>query len=94
MSSGWRGRYTPLSRRTSCRSCSIFAASARLGSEIERLIEGATGLGVADDIRSAYMFIAQNYVPDDEVFLFGFSRGAYATRSLAGLVNACGILKR
>jgi uncharacterized protein (DUF2235 family) len=64
------------------------------GLRIERLVEGATGLGVDDNIRSAYMFIAQNYAPDDEIFLFGFSRGAYAARSLAGLVNACGILRR
>lgn len=38
--------------------------------------------------------IAQNYVPGDEVFLFGFSRGAYTARSLAGFIGACGILKR
>lgn len=64
------------------------------GLRIERLVEGATGLGVDDNIRSAYMFIAQNYLPNDEIFLFGFSRGAYTARSLAGLINACGILKR
>jgi uncharacterized protein (DUF2235 family) len=64
------------------------------GLRIERLLEGGTGLGVDDNIRSAYMFIAQNYVPKDEIFLFGFSRGAYTVRSLAGLINACGILKR
>jgi uncharacterized protein (DUF2235 family) len=64
------------------------------GLRIERLIEGAIGLGVDDNIRSAYMFIAQNYVPGDEIFVFGFSRGAYTARSLAGLISACGILKR
>ncbi len=64
------------------------------GLRIERLVEGAIGLGVDDNIRSAYMFIAQNYVPGDEIFVFGFSRGAYTARSLAGLIGACGILKR
>ena len=64
------------------------------GLRIEKLVEGGIGLGVDDNIRSAYMFIAQNYVPKDEIFLFGFSRGAYTVRSLAGLINACGILKR
>ena len=64
------------------------------GLRIDKLIEGALGLGVDDNIRSAYMFIAQNFQPDDEIFLFGFSRGAYTARSLAGLINACGILKR
>jgi uncharacterized protein (DUF2235 family) len=64
------------------------------GLEFEKLVAGAIGLGVGDNIRSAYMFIAQNYLPGDEIFLFGFSRGAFTARSLAGLVNACGILKR
>jgi uncharacterized protein (DUF2235 family) len=64
------------------------------GLKAEIWIEGATGLGVDDNIRSAYMFIAQNYIPGDEIFLFGFSRGAYTARSLVGFLNACGILKR
>ena len=64
------------------------------GLKAETWIEGATGLGVDDNIRSGYMFIAQNYVPGDEIFLFGFSRGAYTARSLTGFLSACGILKR
>ncbi len=60
----------------------------------ETWIEGATGLGVDDNIRSGYMFIAQNYIPGDQIFLFGFSRGAYTARSLVGFLNACGLLKR
>jgi uncharacterized protein (DUF2235 family) len=64
------------------------------GLEFEKLVAGAIGLGVGDNIRSAYMFIAQNFLPGDEIFLFGFSRGAFTARSLAGLINACGILKR
>src|ERR1700744_6018175 len=64
------------------------------GLQAEVLIEGMTGLGIDDNIRSAYMFIAQNYLPGDEIFLFGFSRGAYTARSLAGFIGACGILKR
>jgi uncharacterized protein (DUF2235 family) len=64
------------------------------GLKAETWIEGATGLGVDDNIRSGYMFIAQNYIPGDEIFLFGFSRGAYTARSLVGFLNACGILKR
>ena len=64
------------------------------GLQTEKLIEGAIGLGLDENIRSAYMFIAQNYLPGDEIFLFGFSRGAYTARSLAGFIGACGILKR
>src|SRR6201992_4243353 len=64
------------------------------GLQTEVLIEGMTGLGLDENIRSAYMFIAQNYLPGDEISLFGFSRGAYTARSLAGFIGACGILKR
>jgi uncharacterized protein (DUF2235 family) len=64
------------------------------GLKLETWIEGATGIGVDDNIRSAYQFIAQNYVPGDEIYLFGFSRGAFTARSLAGLITACGILFR
>ena len=74
------------------------------GTQIERLLAGATGAGVEDNIRSAYMFLAQNYRPArrdgdkdvaaDEIFLFGFSRGAFSARSLAGFIASAGLLKR
>ncbi len=64
------------------------------GLQVQRLVEGATGLGIDENIKSGYMFLAQNYVPGDEIFLFGFSRGAFTARSLAGLIGACGLLKR
>jgi hypothetical protein len=75
------------------------------GSALDRLIAGATGAGTEDIIRSGYMFLAQNYVPAhqtpdgkdvpaDQIFLFGFSRGAFAARSLSGLLGSVGLLKR
>lgn len=64
------------------------------GLKLDTWIEGATGVGVDDNIRSAYQYIAQNYVPGDEIYLFGFSRGAFTVRSLVGLITACGILFR
>lgn len=75
------------------------------GTALDRLVAGATGAGTEDIIRSAYMFLAQNYVPEhtdasgktvpaDEIFLFGFSRGAFAARSLSGLMGSAGLLKR
>lgn len=39
-------------------------------------------------------YLVQNYAPGDEIYLFGFSRGAYIVRALCGLINNCGILKR
>ena len=64
------------------------------GLQIQRIVDGATGLGVDENIRSGYMFLAQNYLPGDKIYLFGFSRGAFTARSLAGLIGSCGLLKR
>jgi uncharacterized protein (DUF2235 family) len=52
------------------------------------------GLGLSKDILDAYGFVVANYESGDELFLFGFSRGAYTVRSLAGLIRNCGILRK
>ena len=44
---------------------------------------------IARKIRDAYAFLSQNYTPGDEIFLFGFSRGAYTARKVAGLIVRC-----
>lgn len=71
------------------------------GPWLRQVLDGATGGGVDDNIRAAYMFLGQNYLPDepghrpaDEIYLFGFSRGAFTARSLAGFIATCGLLKR
>jgi len=63
------------------------------GSLLTRMLDGATGKGIDDNICDAYKFICWNYEPGDEIFLFGFSRGAYTARSLGGLIRKCGIIK-
>jgi uncharacterized protein (DUF2235 family) len=65
-----------------------------VGSYYEPILGGATGKGVHKNIMDDYRYIVQNYSPGDEIYLFGFSRGAYTIRSLCGLINNCGILKR
>lgn len=65
-----------------------------LGSYHSSLSAGATGRGIHKNILDGYRYIVQNYAPDDKIFLFGFSRGAYTVRALSGLINNCGILKR
>ena len=65
-----------------------------IGSYHDQVIAGATGKGLHKNIMDDYRYIVQNYSPGDEIFLFGFSRGAYTVRSLCGLINNCGILKR
>jgi len=65
-----------------------------VGSYHDSVIGGATGRGVQKNIMDDYRYIVQNYKPGDEIYLFGFSRGAYTVRALCGLINNCGILKR
>lgn len=65
-----------------------------IGSYYEQVLGGATGKGLNKNIMDDYRYIVQNYQPGDEIFLFGFSRGAYTVRSLSGLIYNCGILKR
>jgi len=58
--------------------------------------EGAFGIGLEDDVRAGYGFLAHNYDRDakDEIYLFGWSRGAYTARSIAGLVSKFGLLDK
>lgn len=59
-----------------------------------RLLGGAFGVGLCRNICEAYEFLALNYEEGDKLFMFGFSRGAYTVRSLAGMICRCGLLKR
>ena len=62
--------------------------------KLNQVIGGVTGRGIDKNIKDTYKFIMWNYSgPDDEIYLFGFSRGAYTARSLAGFIRNCGILK-
>ncbi|WP_209424563.1 DUF2235 domain-containing protein [Pararhodobacter sp. SW119] len=53
----------------------------------------ALGRGINRQIRRAYGFLASRYRPGDRIFLFGFSRGAFAVRSLAGMIDRVGLLR-
>ena len=61
---------------------------------LERIQGGAMGVGIDLNIQQLYTFLAMNYVDGDEIYLFGFSRGAYTVRSLAGMMNESGLLYR
>lgn len=53
---------------------------------------GGFGKGLTANILDGYRFLANNFEPGDEIFIFGFSRGAYTARSLAGLIGLAGLL--
>ena len=61
------------------------------GTSIEKLIGGALGQGLFEKIKEGYAAIASVYEAGDDLFLFGFSRGAYTARSIAGMITACGL---
>ncbi|HEU4619545.1 MAG TPA: DUF2235 domain-containing protein [Gammaproteobacteria bacterium] len=63
------------------------------GSWWDKLSGGSTGRGLDRNIMSAYRYLCDHYSPDDAIFLFGFSRGAYTVRSLGGLIAHCGLLR-
>lgn len=64
------------------------------GGLLDKLTGGAFGVGISENILELYTFLVTNFAPGDELWFFGFSRGAYTVRSLAGLVRNCGILRR
>ena len=51
------------------------------------------GRGINRQIRRAYGYLASRYRPGDKIYLFGYSRGAYAVRSLAGVIDRIGLLR-
>jgi hypothetical protein len=61
----------------------------------DKIFGGLFGFGLDAHVKSGYRFLSQNYEPGDEVYVFGFSRGAFTARSLGGFIGACrGVLMR
>jgi len=58
----------------------------------ERVRGGMFGYGLNDEIIRAYEWLIEYYNIGDELFIFGFSRGAYTARSLSGFISKCGLL--
>ena len=64
------------------------------GGPLDRLTGGAFGHGMEANIRVLYRFIVYNFEPNDELYLFGFSRGAFTVRSLAGFMHRFGLVEK
>lgn len=60
----------------------------------EKVSGGAFGWGLFNQIKDAYRALIRVYDAGDQIFIFGFSRGAYSARSLAGMVLRCGVLRK
>ena len=66
----------------------------RTADELVKLLGGTLGKGLDRKVEVAYRFLVTNYNPGDDIYIFGFSRGAYTARSLCGMIRKVGILKR
>lgn len=64
------------------------------GGMIDRVIDGVTGRGLEQNVRDGYRFLANNWMPGDEIYVFGFSRGAFTARSLCGFIALVGLLPK
>lgn len=59
---------------------------------LDKLTGGAFGRGIESNVRELYRFLVYNYQAGDEIYLFGFSRGAFTVRTLVGFMNRCGLV--
>jgi hypothetical protein len=64
------------------------------GNAVDKFSGGAFGRGIEENIRQLYRFIVYNYQSGDELYFFGFSRGAFTVRSLAGFMNLVGLVQK
>jgi len=64
------------------------------GSDLAKLAGLALGGGLFDKVEAAYRFLMREYEPGDRIYMFGFSRGAYVVRALAGMLAKLGLLER
>lgn len=64
------------------------------GNFIDRLVGGGAGVGLSASVKACYGFLVDNYQVGDEIFLFGFSRGAFVVRSLAGVIGEVGMMRK
>jgi uncharacterized protein (DUF2235 family) len=64
------------------------------GGRVRKAFDGATGTGLTANVLKAYRWISGRYEAGDEIYLIGFSRGAFTARSLGGLIRNSGILRR
>ncbi|MCB1489587.1 MAG: DUF2235 domain-containing protein [Bauldia sp.] len=72
----------------------VGSGDTTVGRNLDRWLGGAFGAGLMTKVEHAYRFLMFNYDPGDEIYILGFSRGAYTARSLAGLIRNCGIVQR
>jgi uncharacterized protein (DUF2235 family) len=69
-----------------------YDAGVGTGGLFDRIAGGLFGKGLSANVLATYRFLSQFYVPGDNIYIFGFSRGAFTARSLCGFLGASGLL--
>ena len=64
------------------------------GKKLGKNIDMALGYSVKNQVCKAYQFLTRHWEPDDQIYLLGFSRGAYSVRALAGMLYRLGVARR
>lgn len=64
------------------------------GKQLSRKLDMGIGHSVRENVCKAYRFLCEHYDPGDQIYLFGFSRGAYTVRALAGMIHFLGVARR
>lgn len=62
-----------------------------VGADMYKVSGAVGGYGFSNNLREAYQFLGENYTPGDEIFIFGYSRGARQAQVLCDLIDQCGI---
>lgn len=76
------------------RSVSVYYQPGLQWSQWRKLGDILAGRGINRQIKAAYSWLSSRYQPGDRIFLFGYSRGAFAVRSLAGVIDRVGLLRK
>jgi hypothetical protein len=64
------------------------------GNFIDRAVGGGAGVGLTASVKACYGFLVDNYEAGDEIFIFGFSRGAFVARALSGAIGTLGMMRK
>ena len=65
-----------------------YNAGVGSGGPLDRFLGGVFGMGLRSNVKRGLAFLSLNWEPGDEIYIFGFSRGAYSARALAGVIGA------
>ncbi|WP_421866513.1 DUF2235 domain-containing protein [Motiliproteus sp.] len=71
---------------------SRYQSGVGTGGLVDKVMGGMVGYGLGEDIRDCYQWLSDKYQHDDRLYLFGFSRGAFTARSLAGMIGRYGLI--